>query len=235
MSLSTVYTNGHPMFDVIFEDQECLVIQKPSGVSVLRDREGHPNVYDLLREQYPEARLVHRLDKGTSGILVVARTKEFQAFASQRFARRLVRKFYVGVVTGHLAQGRSLVVDLPLKKGRKSKYRVAGLREEIRSQREGWFVQSENGLTSTTRLRVLEKGRRRSLVLLQPITGRTHQLRVHLSWIGHAIVGDTLYGAPKSDEQSWPRMLLHSTGLVLSASYSFKSRPPKEFMDGVLA
>ena len=222
------------MFDVLFEDDDYVVIEKPSGVSLLRDRAGLPNIFDAIRKQFPEAKLVHRLDKGTSGILVVARTKSFQAFASRQFAKRSVRKFYVAVVAGHIAKGRSLTIDLPLNPGRKGRYRIAGLREEIRGRREGWFIDSDAGHPSISRVRVLETGMRRSLVLIQPLSGRTHQIRVHLSWIGHAIVGDALYGVPASDEQSWPRMLLHSTCVCLSPLHTFKSNLPKEFREAVL-
>ncbi|MCY4143141.1 MAG: RNA pseudouridine synthase [Gammaproteobacteria bacterium] len=221
------------MFEVLCETDDFVAIEKPSGVSVLRDRAGLPNLFDVIREQFPEAKLVHRLDKGTSGILIVARTKEFQAFASRQFAKRKVRKFYVAVVAGHIASGRSLTIDLPLNPGRKGRFRVAGLREEIRSRREGWFIDSSLGHPSTTRVRVLAIGPRRSLVLIQPLSGRTHQVRVHLAWIGHAIVGDTLYGAPRSNEQAWPRMLLHSSRICLADQCNLKSVPPDEFWQSV--
>ena len=221
------------MFEILFQDENCLVIEKPSGISVLRDRDGSPNVFDTLREEFPEAKLVHRLDKGTSGVMVVALTKQFQAFASRQFAQRHVRKFYVAVIAGHIAKGHTLTVDLPLNPGRKGRYRVAGLREEIRSQRDGWSINASGGHPSTTRVRAMELGRHRTAALLQPLSGRTHQLRVHMAWIGHSIVGDSQYGVPNSTEQSWPRLLLHSTRVCLGSDYSFTSRPPKEFQEAV--
>lgn len=221
------------MFDILFQDEHCLVIDKPSGISVLRDRDGSPNVFDVIRRQHREARLVHRLDKGTSGVLILARTQQFQAFASRQFARREVRKFYVAVISGHIAPGKTLTVDLPLNPGRKGRFRVAGLREEIRTRREGWTIESNDGHPSITRARVLNSGRIRTAVVLQPLSGRTHQLRVHMAWIGHAIVGDTLYGTPKSSEQAWPRLLLHNTRVCLASNYTFSSKLPNEFREAV--
>lgn len=221
------------MFEVLYHDENCVVIEKPSGISVLRDRDGSPNVFDILREEFGGAKLVHRLDKGTSGVMVVALTKSFQAFASRQFAQRQVRKFYVAVIAGHISTGRTLTVDLPLNPGRKGRFRVAGLREEIRTQREGWSIDSVEGHPSTTRVRAMELGRNRTAVLLQPLSGRTHQLRVHMAWIGHSIVGDGLYGVPNSSEQSWPRLLLHSTRICLDSSYIFASKPPPEFQEAL--
>lgn len=223
------------MFDILFQDENCLVIDKPSGISVLRDRDGTQNIFDAIRERFGEAKLVHRLDKGTSGVLVLALTKQFQAYASRQFARREVRKFYVAVLAGHIPVGRTLTVDLPLNPGRKGRFRVAGLREEIRTQPDGWSIDSDDGHQSVTRVRVLKSDHMRSAVLLQPLTGRTHQLRVHMAWIGHAIVGDALYGAPNATEQAWPRLLLHSTRVCLSSNYTFCSRPSQEFWTALQA
>ena len=216
------------MLDVIHQDNDCLVLNKPEGVSLLRDRSGDPNLFEQIQSEHPTAKLVHRLDKGTSGVLVVALTKEFRQFASNAWAKREVRKYYVAVVCGHLPVGKTLSIELPLKKGRKSRFRVAGLREEIRSERRGWTIRSDDGYESVSRLRVLQCGPARSLCLLQPITGRTHQLRVHLSWIGHAIVGDPIYGWPNSTEQSWPRMTLHCHKLVVGPALNFSAPVPKQ-------
>ena len=217
------------MLDVIHADDQCVAINKPSGVSLLRDRSGAPNLYDEIRREYPEVKLIHRLDKGTSGVLLLARNDEFHSFASRCFSQRKVTKFYVAITAGHLPQGRTLTIDLPLKPGRKSRFRIAGLREEIRSHPDGWRIDSDDGYKSITRFRVLKKGKRRSLLVLQPISGRTHQIRVHLSWIGHAIAGDLLYGSPQSQEQSWDRLLLHSARIRLPGSYDFESDVPEEF------
>lgn len=217
------------MLEIIHRDHDCLVLNKPEGISLLRDRSGEPNLFDMIQREYPAAKLVHRLDKGTSGVLVVALNQEFRQFASRAWAQRRVRKYYIAVVCGYLPEGKTLTIELPLKKGRKSRYRIAGLREEIRPEPRGWTIASDAGYKSTSLLRVLERGPTKSLCLLQPITGRTHQLRVHLSWIGHAIVGDQIYGRPNSEEQRWTRMALHCHRLVLGAGLNFSVPFPREF------
>lgn len=217
------------MFDVLFANAECLVIDKPSGVSVLRDRSGQENLFQQLQKEYPGTKLVHRLDKGTSGVLLLAKKDDFLRSATKRFEEREVVKFYVAVVSGNFPKGRSYIIDLPLRRGRKSRYRIAGNRADIMNSPRGWTIDSQEGLPSITRVRVLQHGTRRSLLLLKPTTGRTHQLRVHLAWIGYPIVGDSLYGNPKSTEQSFSRLMLHSHRLSLSPSYDFVSDLPESF------
>ncbi|MCY3542247.1 MAG: RNA pseudouridine synthase [Gammaproteobacteria bacterium] len=219
------------MFDILFTDSECLAIDKPSGISVLRDRSGQENLYALLREHDPDAKLVHRLDKGTSGVLLLAKTDNFRKSASKLFETRQVVKFYAAVVSGRFPIGKTYTINLPLRRGRKSRFRVAGLRSDIQASPHGWTINSQDGLVSITQVRALEHGPRRSLLLLKPQTGRTHQLRVHLAWIGHPIVGDSLYGSPNSASQSNSRLMLHSHRLILSSGYNFTSAIPPSFTE----
>ena len=215
---------------VLYQSAELLVLDKPSGVSVLADRSGAPCLLDAIRVEHPAARLVHRIDKGTSGVLVLTTARAAQRHISQAFARREVGKHYVAQVTGHVPRGTTLTIELPLKPGRKSRYRVAGLREEIRASRGGWSIADAGaGAASVTRIRVLAHSRggpARSLLAVQPLTGRTHQIRVHLAWVGHAVVGDRLYGAPDSAEQSGPRLMLHAHRLVLPGYGTFVAALP---------
>ena len=221
------------MFDILFSDSECLAVDKPSGISVLRDRSGQENLYAQLREQYPDAKLVHRLDKGTSGVLLLAKTDNFRKSASKLFENRQVVKFYIAVVSGRFPMGKTYTINLPLRRGRKSRFRVAGLRSDIQASQHGWTIGSQDGLVSVTKVRALQHGPRRSLLLLKPVTGRTHQLRVHLSWIGHPIVGDSLYGAPKSASQSYSRLMLHSRRLILAEGYNITSALPEGFTEAL--
>ncbi|MXY54074.1 MAG: RNA pseudouridine synthase [Gammaproteobacteria bacterium] len=215
---------------VLHQNAELLVLDKPSGVSVLADRSGAPCLLDAIRGEHPAARLVHRIDKGTSGVLVLATSRAAQRRISQAFTRREVGKHYVAQVTGHVPRGTTLTIELPLKPGRKSRYRVAGLREEIRASRGGWSIaDAGEGAASVTRIRVLTHSRdgpARSLLAVQPLTGRTHQIRVHLAWVGHAVVGDRLYGAPDSAEQSATRLMLHAHRLVLPGYGTFVAALP---------
>ncbi|MCE2437588.1 MAG: RNA pseudouridine synthase, partial [Pseudomonadales bacterium] len=123
-----------------------------------------------------------------------------------------------------------------LRQGRKHRYRVAGLRSAIQASSSSWRIDSREGLPSVTRVRCLRGGVTRSLVALQPVTGRTHQLRVHMAWIGHPIVGDTIYGKPFSPAQRASRLLLHCRRVVLpgigSYSVKFPGHWPKELETG---
>ncbi len=210
------------MIDILYRDADLLAIDKPSGVSLLADRSGAPCLWDLLHEQLAaegrEPLSVHRIDKGTSGVLVVALTRQRQAQLTQAFAARTVRKFYVARVLGDLRLGaRTGTIDLPLAKGRKSRFRIAGPRERIARDGNRWHLtgRSTDGHDSITRLRRIGGDGRYTLLALQPLTGRTHQLRVHLAWIGHPISGDSLYGKPDADAQRGPRLALHCHRLVI--------------------
>ena len=221
------------MFDVVHEDADLLVLDKASGVSVLADRTGAPCLWDELKRRYPRPHLVHRIDKGTSGLLLVALTADCQKKLARAFNQHRVRKHYLAIVAGHIAAGTTLRIALPLKRGRKSRYRVAGLREEIRASREGWHLpapqQAAGGRESVTRIRVLRTSARRSCIAVQPLTGRAHQIRVHLAWVGHAIAGDHLYGTPTSAEQAAPRLALHAHRVVVPDFGPFQAPPPRDF------
>ena len=221
------------MFDIVHEDAGLVVLDKASGVSVLADRTGAPCLWDALKERYPHPRLVHRIDKGTSGLLLVALTRSRQRTLARAFNQHAIRKHYLAVVAGHVAAGATLRIALPLKPGRKSRYRVAGLREEIRSSRQGWSLPPEErqgGHESVTRIRVIATSQRRSLLAVQPLTGRAHQIRVHLAWIGHAIVGDHLYGTPASPEQAAPRLALHAHRLTVPGIGTYRAAADETFV-----
>jgi tRNA pseudouridine32 synthase/23S rRNA pseudouridine746 synthase/23S rRNA pseudouridine1911/1915/1917 synthase len=198
---------------VLYRDATLVAFDKPSGVSLLADRSGAPCLWDAIRaELAPLAPLaVHRLDKGTSGVLLVALERTRQAALSRALAQRLARKWYVANVVGELDLDRTGTIDLPLAPGRKSRYRVAGRRSDIARRGARWSLErgGMGGHQSVTRLRVLVRGRGRTRLVLHPLTGRTHQLRVHLAWIGHPIVGDRLYGRPDDASQRAERLELH--------------------------
>jgi tRNA pseudouridine32 synthase/23S rRNA pseudouridine746 synthase len=197
----------------LYRDDTLLAIDKPSGVSLLADRSGEPCLWDALTRWLAPARplLVHRLDKGTSGVLLIALERSRQADLTRAFAVRAMIKWYVARVLGSPELRGTGVIDLPLKPGRKSRYRVAGQRRDIRRDDDTFHLTrtDADGLASRTRLRVVDRGRRSSLVVLSPLTGRTHQLRVHLAWIGHPILGDHLYGRPHDPAQRYARLALH--------------------------
>ena len=228
--------HAHQTPRLIHSDAQIAVFHKPSGVATLADRSGAANLWDLLPDLLgSKPYLVHRLDKGTSGVMVVALNAKTQATLTRAFNARAVRKFYLAQVVGVPAPpGHSQLIDLPLKPGRKSRFRVAGLRANIQRTATGWHLTQHDGSghESRTRMRTLSAApdARSSVVLLEPISGRTHQLRVHLSWIGHPILGDTLYGQPGSALQSAPRLELHCHRLVLPGFGSFTAPPPDRWL-----
>lgn len=223
------------MLDVLYRSHDLLAINKPSGISLLSDRSGAPCLWDTLRDELAaqgnEPFSIHRIDKGTSGVLLVALSRERQAQLTKAFSERHVRKFYVARVLGDVDLARSSgVIDLPLAKGRKSRYRVAAPRERITRHGTRWHLsgrQHDEGHDSVSRLRRLGGDGRHTLLALQPLTGRTHQLRVHLAWIGHPILGDHLYGKPESTEQQWPRLALHAHRIVVDGVTITAPLPPE--------
>jgi 23S rRNA pseudouridine1911/1915/1917 synthase len=158
--------------------------------------------------------LVHRLDRDTSGLLVVAKSQAALSRLSQHFQRRLVSKRYAAVVAG-LVESEEMTIDAPI-----------GRDEDARPR---WRV-LESGKEAETRLRVLERGASRTLVELEPVTGRTNQLRIHCAHAGHAVVGDTLYsGEPHA------RLCLHASRLAFRHPSTnewaeFRSDAPAEVM-----
>jgi 23S rRNA pseudouridine955/2504/2580 synthase len=170
---------------VIHRDPAAIVVNKPPGLAT----QGGTNtkvhldgLLDGLAEPFmPRPKLVHRLDKDTSGVLLVARTTRAAAFFSKSFAGRTARKVYWALVVG-VPEVRDGIIDLPIGK----QFGTGG---------EKMCVDEEHGQPSRTRYRVIDRaGDRTAWVEMQPQTGRTHQLRVHMAAIGHPIVGDGKYG-----------------------------------------
>jgi tRNA pseudouridine32 synthase/23S rRNA pseudouridine746 synthase len=180
-----------------------VAVDKPSGVLSVPGKGAllHGSVAEQVAQRFEEAKVIHRLDMATSGILMFARGLAAQRDFNRLFAQRQVHKEYVAVVAGLLERDEGeisapLMADWP--------------------QRPRQKVDFPNGKASLTRYRVLSRDTpaMRTRVQLHPITGRSHQLRVHLCWIGHPIVGDALYAPPEVANLA-PRLLLHACRVVL--------------------
>ncbi|CAK6689367.1 Dual-specificity RNA pseudouridine synthase RluA [Cyanobium usitatum str. Tous] len=190
---------------VLFADPWLLALVKPSGL--LSQPGLGPELADSLisraQERWPEVRLVHRLDRDTSGLILLARDATTHRVLSAAFAERRVRKTYLAMVQG-LPADRGGIIDQPLA-------RIA-----TRPPRYGVVPLECGGKSAFTRWRVLRRFVGSSLLLLQPRTGRSHQLRVHLAALGHPVLGDPLYGDPLYGEPApAPRLQLHAAGLQL--------------------
>jgi len=216
-----MYSKAAPI-SIVHEDHDLRVINKPANVSLLADRSGADNLWEHIKTLGEKPYLVHRLDKGTSGVLLVARSQACQRALTRAFNAREVHKFYLAKVAGHFPAGRTFTINLPLRKGRKSRYRIAGDREGITLRDSQFHVaQNREGVQAVTLARCLSHSDAHSWMLLKPITGRTHQIRVHLSWLGFPIVGDHLYGRPDGELQQAPRLMLHCHRLVIPGRGSF--------------
>lgn len=195
---------------VVHADAHLVVIDKPAGLLSVPGRTEPDCASARVQVIYPDALIVHRLDQATSGLLLFARGLQAQRELSAAFASRQVHKAYVAVVGG-LLQGEGLI-DLPL---------AADWPNRPRQQ-----VDPVRGKPSQTRWRSLgAHGPHGShtRVHLEPITGRSHQLRVHLAALGHPILGDALYAPPELAAAS-PRLLLHACELHI-AGHQFTSTP----------
>ena len=169
--------------DIVFEDEEVLVVNKPAGISVTKDRAGIDDLVKVLRERYDdkEILLVHRLDKGTSGVMVFAKSTDAQRKYSGYFAKREVTKTYLALVGGVVFDTEG-VVRHPLARSRKNPLLM---------------VVDPRGKAAETRWKVLADFGMAALIAANPVTGRTHQIRVHMSKIGMPLVIDPLYGGTR--------------------------------------
>jgi len=197
------------------------VLDKPAGLLCVPGRGADKQDCLSIRVQqiYPDAVVVHRLDMATSGLWLMARGSQAQRALGDAFAQRQVGKRYVAVVAGRA--GTSLppddwaLIDLPIAADWPNRPRR--------------IIQPERGKPSQTRWRVLAYDEQADVtrVALEPLTGRSHQLRVHLQALGHPILGDTLYAPPEVQARA-PRLLLHATELqfahpVTGATMAFSS------------
>lgn len=190
---------------VIYEDGDILVINKPTGV--LTHAKGGENpeftVAEFVRPRTTDGidtnrpGIVHRLDRGTSGIIITAKNPTAKRWLQKQFSERNVKKTYIALVEGHLRQGEA-ILRLPIERNPK---------------KPQTFRVGANGKPAETSYNVTQSFAAYDLVELKPTTGRTHQLRVHMSYLGHPIVGDPIYGHP---QRELGRMFLHAYQLELT-------------------
>ena len=186
------------MIKIIHLDSCFLAAEKPSGLLTVPGR-GLDKQDCLIRRvqlDFPDVRLVHRLDMGTSGLVLFARTLEAQRALSKQFEQRKIKKSYQACVEGILKKENGWVA-FPLRKDMTQRLPPRHLVDCIR------------GKKAFTRWKVLERCEDKTRVALFPETGRSHQLRVHMFAIGHPIVGDPIYGTPEK------RLMLHAHTLQL--------------------
>jgi 23S rRNA pseudouridine1911/1915/1917 synthase len=222
----------HFALSILFEDEDLIVLNKPAGVSV------HPGagrksgtMVDVLRSHSAnlsgvggESRpgIVHRLDKQTSGCLVVAKNDRTHLDLSRQFAARTVEKVYLALVAGKL---------------RKNAGQIDAAIARHRVHRTKMAVAREGGREARTDFRVLRSGAEASLIECILHSGRTHQIRVHLQHLGHPILGDTVYAGRRAG--NYPRQMLHAWKLAFDhprtkARMHFEAPRPEDFQKAML-
>ncbi|MEI6810951.1 MAG: RluA family pseudouridine synthase [Candidatus Nomurabacteria bacterium] len=222
---------------VIFEDTNIVVLNKPSGIVMHPfDNSTEETLVDFLVVNYPDifsienqiilqdgrtiklGGIVHKLDRETSGVIVVAKTKEIFYELRNQFINHSIEKTYLAVVEGIVKED-NFVIDAPLgrnKKDYKQQVNPTNPRGELRS--------------AITGVEVITKKDNSTLVKLTPKTGRTHQLRAHMTYIMHPIVGDIVYGSKIQSE----RIMLHASNLkfkIGDKNFEFKVEAPDEFLN----
>lgn len=222
MALISYAPEAAPL-EVLYEDASMLVLNKPSGLLSVpgRGEDKQDCLSARAQRRYPDALIVHRLDMQTSGLLAMARGIEAQRAINRAFEHRLVHKRYQAVVDGLACVADNEewgVIDLPL--------------ELDWPNRPKHIVDTVNGRPSVTRWRVLspDSARNGTRLELEPVTGRSHQLRVHLQAIGHPILGDDLYASADAIARA-SRLLLHACELnlphpVTGKMMTFSNPPP---------
>lgn len=214
--------------DILYEDSDCVVIDKSAGLMVHPDaRNEGPFVTDWIVQRYPEAMnvgelqrspdgeilqrpgIVHRLDKDTSGVLLIAKTPEAHAFFKEQFQGRTVAKKYLAFVWGQMTEQFGTITR-PIGRSANNFPQWSaqrGMRGEVREAETYWTM------LWTGKAAVDSKEEKFSLIQAEPKTGRTHQIRVHFLAVHHPIVCDTTYAPKKPEALGFNRLALHSWSL----------------------
>lgn len=188
-----------PWIDCVFEDQDIIIVHKPSGLLSVpgRDKAHYDSMWSRLIDSHPDCQPVHRLDMCTSGIMLFAKNKAAESALKKQFQFRLTHKVYYARVWGELEQQQGLI-DLPL---------ICDWPNRPRQK-----VCFEQGKASQTEFEVVKREEGTTIVRLLPITGRSHQLRVHMQALGYPIVGDEFYAQGEAYE-NFERLGLHAAEL----------------------
>jgi len=196
-----IYTPPQDPLDIVYEDEDLLVINKPAGLLSVMGRlpEHQDSAYLRVLDKYPAAKVTHRLDMATSGLLMFAKHREAEVAVSKMFQARTVKKYYVALVQGQIQSEGS--VEVPL---------ITDWENRPRQ-----IVHFELGKQAKTLFQCMayDAETDQSRVCLEPVTGRSHQLRVHMMHIGHPIMGDKLYH-PEPTKFHLKRMALHAAYLA---------------------
>lgn len=219
-----------PELHTLYEDEHIIAIDKPAGLLSILDgyKLDIPNVHSILQQNTPKIWIVHRLDKETSGVMIFAKTSDAHRNLNQQFEHHMISKNYVAIVWGQFKQINQ-TIELPLSINADRKHRTR--------------VTEEYGKRAITHINLINQYHQFAYISVIPKTGYTHQIRAHLSEIGHPIIGDILYGnlqkanKNKFDQDSViraSRLFLHCYKLIFThpvfeTEIQLKSPIPSEF------
>ena len=206
---------------IIYEDTYLLVLDKPAGLPVLPDgwEKDAPYLVKMLEEEFGKLWIVHRLDKITSGVIVFARDAETHRTLNIQFEERQAEKVYHAIVDG-IPQWNEKIAKHPLRINVGHKHRTG--------------VSEKYGKPSETRFKVIKRYQEATLIEARPVTGRTHQIRVHAYALGHPLLGDTLYGASETHLIARPALHAHSLTFTHPQSgerQTFLAERPQDFVE----
>lgn len=209
--------------NIIYQDTDILIINKPANLSVLPEGWDKDAAYlvKMLEEQFEKIWVVHRIDKITSGIIVFALNAEAHRSLNMQFEKHQVEKKYHALVNG-APKWTEKITKFPLRVNVGHKHRT--------------MVDNRNGIKSETRFKILKQYQQSALVEAMPMTGRTHQIRVHAYALGHPLLGDVLYSAPESKMIARPA--LHARSLMFThpvtiQRVSFEADYPSDFAEAI--
>lgn len=205
--------------EIVYEDNDCIVINKPVGILTHSKGAYNPEatVATWLSARIKgideeRAGIVHRLDRATSGVMILAKNADSLSWLQKQFSQRRTKKQYIAITQGIFKQLEA-EIDMPIERNPK---------------KPQTFRVGSNGKSASTTYKVIDSSNKYSFVRLRPFTGRTHQLRVHLAQLGHPIVGDQLYGGERAD-----RLYLHAESLEITLPdkrrKTFSVKVPKQF------
>jgi RluA family pseudouridine synthase len=204
---------------ILYEDQHIIIVDKPAGLSVLPDgwEKNSEYLVKILEDQYGKVFIVHRLDKITSGVMVFARDAETHRALNTQFENHDAQKTYHAILEGN-PRWDEKIAKHPLRSNVGHKHRT--------------MVDDKNGKPSETRFRVIKRFEEAALIEAKPMTGRTHQIRVHAYALGHPLIEDVLYGS--RDRYGFPRPMLHAQTLsfihpVTNERVKFSTPHPADF------
>jgi len=199
---------------VLYEDVDILAIEKPSGILVHPDqRNKEKTILDLFLKKYPKLEIVHRLDKETSGVMLLAKNKKAYEFLKQQFQNRTIKKVYHAIVSGHFKNNHG-VINKPIGRSPVDFRRHLagrGARGELREAITEYTVIKE--FTSPPPSPYKGEGGKFTYLEIKPKTGRTHQIRVHMKYLSHPIVCDSLYNPDAPCPKELSRLGLHAKSI----------------------